>query len=370
MFLIDKGSKKATKINDTKFAALGLRERYDIQEWIADNPSMLEEGLLIIQKEFDGWNETKERLDLLALDEDGNIVVIENKLDESGSNMVWQALKYVSYCKNMTKDKICDVYQQYLKKYDLPGDAKENLEEHFGKDYGSINLNRSNQRIILVARNFCREVTSTVLWLLDYSIDITCIKLTPYEADGRLIVNPEQILPPKDTKDYQIEAAAKKKEESFTSREAKASNKAIKAFWEKALPILNEKAPAFKNINTPSYSPWMATGLGKKGGGVMLQVWIFKTSAVVEVALSSRDKEYNKNNYNGLLKFRDELDRTFDNKLIWEEKPEQKSSSIYLAGQGENYGWSNEEQWGSIIDHLVDGINKIDKEFRPLMKKI
>jgi len=43
---------------------------------------------LVIQKEFDGFNETNERLDLLALDKQGNIVVIENKLDDSGKDVI------------------------------------------------------------------------------------------------------------------------------------------------------------------------------------------------------------------------------------------------------------------------------------------
>ena len=38
------------------------------------NPEVLGEELLIIQKEFDGFNDTKERLDLLALDSDGGLV--------------------------------------------------------------------------------------------------------------------------------------------------------------------------------------------------------------------------------------------------------------------------------------------------------
>lgn len=53
-----------------------------MQEWIANNPESLDEELLIIQKEFDGFNDTNERLDLLALDKQGNLVVIENKLDD------------------------------------------------------------------------------------------------------------------------------------------------------------------------------------------------------------------------------------------------------------------------------------------------
>jgi len=35
-------------------------------------------------------------LDLLAIDEEGSLVVIENKLDDSGKDVVWQGLKYAS----------------------------------------------------------------------------------------------------------------------------------------------------------------------------------------------------------------------------------------------------------------------------------
>ena len=69
-------------------------------------PEALGEELLIIQKEFDGFADTRERLDLLALDKDGRLVVIENKLDDSGRDVVWQALKYVAYCSNLTKAQI------------------------------------------------------------------------------------------------------------------------------------------------------------------------------------------------------------------------------------------------------------------------
>lgn len=42
-----------------------------------------------MQKEFDGFSDTRERSDLLALDKDGDLVVIENKLDDSGNDVTW-----------------------------------------------------------------------------------------------------------------------------------------------------------------------------------------------------------------------------------------------------------------------------------------
>ena len=52
MFLVNKDSKITEKIKEVTFKEFGLKERKDLQEWIANNPSMLGEELLIIQKEF------------------------------------------------------------------------------------------------------------------------------------------------------------------------------------------------------------------------------------------------------------------------------------------------------------------------------
>lgn len=83
MFMLDKESNKITEIKSKTFHDFGFKEREHLQEWIADYPECLGEELLIIQKEFDGFNDTNERLDLLALDKSGTIVVIENKLDDT-----------------------------------------------------------------------------------------------------------------------------------------------------------------------------------------------------------------------------------------------------------------------------------------------
>lgn len=93
---------------------MGFKEREHLQEWIAKDPTCLEEeGLLIIQKEFDGFDGTNERLDLLALEHSGALVIIENKLDDTGKDVTWQALKYVSYCSTLSKTQIVSIYQAY-----------------------------------------------------------------------------------------------------------------------------------------------------------------------------------------------------------------------------------------------------------------
>ncbi|WP_413909529.1 hypothetical protein [Desulfobacula sp.] len=88
MYLINKETNSVEKIDSISFAKFGFKERDNLQEWIVKLPNIFDEELLIIQKEFAGFDDTKERLDLLALDKNGDLVIIENKLDDTGRDVI------------------------------------------------------------------------------------------------------------------------------------------------------------------------------------------------------------------------------------------------------------------------------------------
>lgn len=116
LYTVDTTNKKLRPLDGTKLSEQQLTERYDLQEWLVSHPEALGEELLIIQKEYNGFDGTGERLDLLALDTQGRLVLIENKRDDSGRDAVWQAIKYASYVAPFTSDDIEDVYARYLLK--------------------------------------------------------------------------------------------------------------------------------------------------------------------------------------------------------------------------------------------------------------
>jgi hypothetical protein len=167
MFQVNRSENRLQKLEEKRFSDLNLREREHLQEWLANQPDALGEELLIIQKEFDGFADTRERLDLLALDKDGQLVVIENKLDDSGRDVAWQALKYTAYVSSLTKTQIIDIYQQYLERYCGGGNAAGQICEFLEvEELDEVVLNPGNdQRLMFIAANFRKEVTATVLWL-------------------------------------------------------------------------------------------------------------------------------------------------------------------------------------------------------------
>jgi Domain of unknown function (DUF4268) len=367
MYLIDKDNNKITKIKQMTFTELGFRERGHLQEWLEGNPESLGEDLLIIQKEFSGFNDTNERLDLLALDKKGNAVIIENKLDDTGRDVTWQALKYASYCSTLTKEQIRNIYQQYLDKRGLGEEATNKLSEYFNNaEYDELTINhRQSQRIILVAGSFRKEVTSTVLWLLNYKIRMQCFKATPFALDNQLFLTLEQIIPTKDAEDYTISMVDKAQEDLSTQEELKERHHLRLEFWSKLLPRIKGKATIFQN-SSPSKDHWLSSG-GTGISGLSYNFLITKSYVGIELAISKGDTQANKQIFDELKKFETEITNEFGNTLSWERLDNKKMSRVAFALEGVNL--FEKADWEKMMDFLIDNMIKLEKAMKqPLIK--
>jgi hypothetical protein len=164
LYLYDKQNKSLAPCKETEFRSYGLLERQDLAKWVEQYPAILGEELLIITSEYDRFDKTNERLDLLALDKDGNLVVIELKRDDSGKNVDLQAIKYAAYCSTLRLTDIVDMYVKYHKQkgVEVAADAAQAAILDFidNDDFEEIN---DRPRIILVSKEFRPEVTASVL---------------------------------------------------------------------------------------------------------------------------------------------------------------------------------------------------------------
>lgn len=282
MFQVDRPQNKLRRLEERRFSDLQLREREHLQEWLADMPEALGEELLVIQKEFDGFADTRERLDLLALDKDGQLVVIENKLDDSGRDVVWQAIKYAAYCSSLKKAEIIDIFQQYLDRYCGGGNAAGLICDFLDEEeLESVVLNPGNQqRVMFIAANFRKEVTSTVMWLLGHGVSAQCFRVVPFTFGDELFVDLQQIIPTPEAADFMIGMASKETEEKTAQGVQRRSHKLRLDFWEQTLEALRERGLArYQNIN-PTKDHWLSCGTGVAGCAYSL---IFgKTEARVE----------------------------------------------------------------------------------------
>lgn len=359
MYLIDKAENRIVKMEEKCFSDLNFKERNHLQEWLAHEPSAFGEELLIIQKEFDGFEGTKERLDLLALDSAGNVVVIENKLDTTGRDVTGQALKYASYCSTLSKKHICDIYQEFLDKEGIKENAKQNLINFFStQEYEELTLNkRGTQRIIIVAREFRNEVISNVLWLSDFNLDIKCLKATPYALNDQLFLTLEQILPIKNAEKYIISMTNKIQEEKNTEERVQEKQKLRLDFWADVLSMLKGKLSSFQN-NSPSKDHWISSaGIGI--AGVRYNLVLTTTYAAVQIEFSRTSQDENKRLFDAFLKHRDNIERDFGHQLEWNRNDAKKCSQVtyFLRDVSIN----NHSDWDVVQSFMVSNIIKLEK---------
>lgn len=270
IFSISNGLDKATKIKRSSFTNLNIWERTHIEEWVRTNPEILGEDLLIVSIEFDRFSNSNDRLDLLAVDREGNLVVVELKRDSAAGYADLQAIRYAAMVSSMTIDKLVPYYISYKRKYDdellTDLEAKEQIIEFVESD--SFSELSTKPRIILCSEGFSAEITTTVLWLRESEIDISCVSITPYKVDEKVIVVPKVVIPLEEAKQYLIDIKRKEEEREQSSR--KVRPKTMKILLENKLVQEGDKLSLKNGLpswltydeNDPTFK---ATITGKQG---------------------------------------------------------------------------------------------------------
>jgi len=370
MFTVNYQTNRISPVKTKSFSELGFTERKHLQEWLANQPDALGEELLIIQKEFDGFDDTRERLDLLALDKDGNLVIIENKLDDSGRDVVWQALKYASYCASLTKAQIVEIYQQYLHRYEpVLSEPELNTPQHAAAricefldapDLDEVKLNLGNsQRLMLVAANFRKEVTSTALWLLGQGINIACFKITPYALGEQLLINIDQIIPTPEAKELMIGISAKEAEEKSTEVVLKNRHNVRRDYWEQLLDAFQKSSCQLYSNISPSKDHWLCAGSGVTGCPYSL---IFNQKELrVELWFGRNSTEENKWLFDNVAEQKDSIERTFGAELEWLRLDDKKQSRVQYAVKLDGF---NRDEWPAAINWHVEQMTKLEQAIK------
>jgi hypothetical protein len=192
-------------VDRTSLAAEKIRERQGLQRALRQRIEVLGDDLLVVDEEYGSFEDSRRRIDLLALDRTGSLVVIELKRTEDGGHMELQALRYAAMVSTMTADQLVAVYSHAN---DLAvDDARQIIEGWVARPFEEL---PDQVRIILVSADFSTEITSTVIWLNDtYNTDISCYRIVSYRLADEVLLDLQQIIPLPEAKDFQIQQRQK-----------------------------------------------------------------------------------------------------------------------------------------------------------------
>ena len=215
------GEKQFQKLEQTSFGTLGILERFDLQAALRAQIDVICPNCLVISEEFSEWDVGHRRIDLLAVDKNGNLVVVELKRDDTGEHMDLQAIRYAAMVSTLTFKRAVEVYRDYNKKLGVLKDAEQKLLGFLGWDEAREDDFAREVRITLVASDFLKELTTAVLWLNDHDLDIRCVRLIPYKHNEDVLVEVEQAIPLPEAERYQVQI----RQQSVERREARRSGR-------------------------------------------------------------------------------------------------------------------------------------------------
>ena len=218
LYKFNKDESKIEDITKTCAESNGIKE-CDIRDMFCNesilNKIIKDENLLVLAKEFGkgDFDDTERRIDLLCINKENNLVVIEFKRAKS-VHMELQALRYAAFVSSCTFEDICGIAERN-------GKPSDEILNHIGKEKDEAPLSfNENTKIILVAEDFSKELTATVLWLGNrYEIDISCVRIHYYNYKGDIILDIDKIIPLPETEDYIIKMRKKETEIKSSSRD-------------------------------------------------------------------------------------------------------------------------------------------------------
>ncbi len=208
-------------IERTTFSRLGMRERQDLQTLLRKQIDAVSPETLIVAEEFGDWEGVRRRIDLLGVDKNANLVVIELKRTEDGGHMELQAIRYAAMISTLTFEKLAAIYEKYLSANGIEQDATENLLEFL--DWSEVDDEQFGQeiKIVLASAEFSKELTTSVMWLNDFGLDIRCVRMRPYTTDGQTFLDIQTVIPIPEVADYQVQIREKKYKERKSRQSAK-----------------------------------------------------------------------------------------------------------------------------------------------------
>ena len=236
-------------ITPTTFREAQIQERSDLQRLLRDRIDVIAPGCLVLAEEFGDWDDSRRRIDLLALDAEANLVVIELKRTEDGGHMELQAVRYASMVSTMTFDQAVRAHERFLSATGgNDEDASANILEHLGWDEPDEDSFAQDVRIVLASAQFSRELTSAVIWLNERGLDIRCVRLIPYADRGRVLLDVQQVIPLPEAEAYQVRVREKSRKERESRRSSRDYTKYIVTLGDERIGPLAKRETVFRVI--------------------------------------------------------------------------------------------------------------------------
>lgn len=303
------------KLIEVPLREIWKNEAKDFTTWLENNIDFLneelEKTLTIVSREADvGLFQA----DLVAEDESGEKVVIENQLQKTDHDHLGKLITYLS---NLDAKSAIWV-------------TSEPKQEHIN------------------AINWLNEIGNKA------GIEFYLVKV-----EGYRIGNSEPA-----TKFSVI--AGPSEEAKTIGKEKEADAERIvrrREFWKKLLEKAENRLPLYSNVS-PSGDHWLSAGSGKSGIYYAFLIYARKDGGGIDLTISrgKDSQEENKKIFDELRSHKEEIERDFGDSINWKRLDSKISSRLevqYPIG-----GLYHPERWDELQEKMIDGMVRFEKALK------
>lgn len=224
---MDDHSPRRLRLDVSELEELSLRDlavtEAVLEEFVRLNIEVLfpeGESLLVVGQQ--SRNASGGRADLVAIDAEGNMVLLELKRDvgditHRAEPFEFQAVRYAaSYATVKTVQELVQkLYAPYIQRhaaeFDLSTLSASELAarrlDAFLANNGAFGTFNRRQRIVLIASSFDTQTLSACAWLAKNGIDIRCVAMQPLRHENQLFFEIDQVIPPRPIDTFFVELA-------------------------------------------------------------------------------------------------------------------------------------------------------------------
>ena len=305
------------KIQRVRLRDVWKHEAADFTTWLEDNIDVLNHPL---QMDLTGAEREQSvgafNVDLIAEEEDGGTVIIENQLEKSD-------------------------------------------HDHLGKLITYLSLVGARAAVWIVAEPRPEHV-SAISWLNEsspaafYLVKVEAIRIgeSPSAPLFTLITGPSEEV---------REAGEKKKDHS--QREI-----LRKRFWTDLLAQSSELTKLHSNISPQPYN-WIGTSAGLPRG-INLNYSVRSHDSQIELYIDAGEgsEEYNLRVFEELSLHKAEIEKVFDGQLDWDHMDGRRACRV--AKRINLGGWKDEDAWPTVHQGMVHDMIRLDEAVKPYLKRL
>lgn len=304
------------KIAKVPLREIWKHEAHDFTTWLEENIEVLRD-----QFEFELQNIRREHttgnfnVDLVAEDEDGHVVVIENQLEKSNHDHLGKVLTYLAA-----------------------------VDAH---------------RAIWIVSEARQEHIKAMTWLNESGLaEFYLLKVEGIRIDDSkpaplftTIVKPSEEV----------------REAGETKKEYAERHYARKNFWTFLLEQAKTKTKLHAKISPGIYN-WIGAGSGF--AGITYNYSIAKQDGKIELYIDydKNDGKDNKRIFDLLLQRKDVIEQAFGETLLWERLDNKRASRItklYSSG-----GYADEDNWPVVAGEMTDGMVRLERALTPELQRV